>query len=123
MPVPLLKQGPFALAVLEPGLSDQGWEQLRQHLMAQCGAWNSQGVVVDLTQMDVIDSFAARTVRDLAAVLRLRGLETVLVGIQPDVAFAMVQLGLRLEGVPLALDLEGGLALLAERVAARRHHA
>lgn len=122
MPVPLLKQGPFVVAVLRAALTDHDWERLRQKLMEQSGAWRSQGVVVDLTQMDVIDSFAARTVRDLAAVLRLRGLETVLVGIQPDVAFAMVQLGLRLEGVPLALDLEEGLALLKARVGARRHH-
>ena len=99
MPVPLLKQGPYVIASLRAALSDSDWDLFRQRLMQQTGAWRSQGVVVDLTVMDVIDSFAARTVRDLVSMLRLRGVEAVIVGIQPEVAFAMVQLGLRMEGV------------------------
>src|SRR5437763_9139107 len=62
--------------------------------------------------MDVMDSFASRTLREIAHMIRLRGAETVIVGIQPEVAFAMVQLGLTLEGVGTALDLEEGLAYL-----------
>ncbi len=71
-------------------------------------SWTSQ-------DLDVMDSFATRTLRAIADAAHLRGAETVLVGIQPEVAFAMVQLGLtsRFEGVPTALDLEEGLALLA----------
>lgn len=122
MPVPLLKQGPYIVAALRAALTDQEWGLFRQRLMDRTGEWRSQGVVLDLTLMDVIDSFAARTVRDLAAMLRLRGVETVLAGIQPEVAFAMAQLGLRLEGVPVALDLEEGLELLRARVQGRRHH-
>ena len=64
--------------------------------------------------MDVMDSFASRTLREIAHMIRLRGAETVIVGIQPEVAFAMVQLGLTLEGVSTALDLEEGLAYLIE---------
>jgi len=60
----------------------------------------------------VMDSFATRTLRDITNVIRLRGAATVIVGIQPEVAFAMVQLGLTMEGVATALDLEEGLAHL-----------
>jgi rsbT antagonist protein RsbS len=68
-----------------------------------------------VTALDVMDSFASRTLRDLAHVIRLRGAETIIVGIQPEVAFTMVQMGLSLEGVTTALDLEEGLALLDQR--------
>ena len=76
------------------------------------GRFRSRGVIIDVTVLDVIDSFATRTLRAVAQMLKLRGAETVIVGIQPDVAFAMVQLGLTLEGVGTALDLEEGLAHL-----------
>jgi rsbT antagonist protein RsbS len=122
MPVPLLKQGPTVIASLRSALSDSDWELFRQKLVAQTGTWRSRGVVVDLTAMDVIDSYAARSVRDLVAILRLRGVEAVVVGIQPEVALAMVQLGLRLDGVRVAMDLEEGLEALALQLAARRHH-
>jgi rsbT antagonist protein RsbS len=69
-------------------------------------------VIVDVTAVDVMDSFACRTLRDVAMMIALRGAETVVVGIQPEVAFSMVQLGSTLEGVVTALDLEEGLAYL-----------
>jgi rsbT antagonist protein RsbS len=75
---------------------------------------------VDVTALNVLDSFAARTLRDLAYTARLRGAETVIVGIQPEVAFAMAQLGLTLEGVSAALDLEEGLEFLDRKVGAKR---
>jgi rsbT antagonist protein RsbS len=121
MPVPILKQGRTAIASLRSSLTDPEWELFRQRMIERTGEWRSTGSVIDLTQMDVIDSFAARSVRDMVAVLRLRGVETVVVGIQPEVAFAMVQLGLRLEGVAVALDLEEGLSALEERLRVRRH--
>lgn len=121
MPVPLLKQGRTVIASLRASLSDPDWELFREKLVRQSGAWRCNGAVIDLTAMDVIDSFAARSVRDLVAMLRLRGVEAVVVGIQPEVAFAMVQLGLRLDGVPVAMDLEEGLEALAARLRARRH--
>jgi len=73
-------------------------------------------VIVDVTALDVLDSFASRTLRDLAHMIRLRGAETVIVGIQPEVAFTMVRLGLTLEGVATALDLEEGLFYLNEKL-------
>ena len=67
-----------------------------------------------LTALDVLDSFATRTLRSIAYTAKLRGANAVVVGIQPDVAFAMVQLGLSLEGVATALDLEEGLAYIRD---------
>jgi rsbT antagonist protein RsbS len=86
--------------------------ELRDDLARQVGQFRARGVIVDVTVLDVMDSFAVRTLRHLAYMVRLRGAETVIVGIQPEVAFTMVQLGLTLEDVTTALDLEEGLALL-----------
>ena len=120
MEVPILKQGPFLLASVQSALLDTDLIQLRDALAAQVGHYRSRGVIVDVTALDVMDSFAARTLRDLAHMVRLRGAETVIVGIQPDVAFAMVQLGLVLEDVATALDLEEGLEYLTRRAGPQR---
>jgi rsbT antagonist protein RsbS len=80
------------------------------------GKFRSRGVIVDVTALDVLDSFASRTLRDIAHIIRLRGAETVIVGVQPEVAFAMVQLGITLEKVATALDLEEGLAFLDKKI-------
>jgi rsbT antagonist protein RsbS len=114
MRVPILKQGEYLIASIQSALSDQDFMQLRDDLAAQVGRYRSRGVVIDVTVLDVMDSFATRTLRDLAQSVRLRGAQTVIVGIQPDVAFAMVQLGLELGNVHTALDLEEGLTLLGQ---------
>lgn len=116
MPVPILKQGPYLIASVQSALTDADLLRLRDDLSAQVGRFRARGVIVDVTALDVMDSFAARTLRSIAHTAQLRGAETVIVGIQPDVAFAMVQLGLTLEGVETALDLEEGLAFLDRRV-------
>jgi len=112
MRVPILKQGDYVIASIQSALSDDDLVQLRDDLAAHVGRYRSKGVIVDVTVLDVMDSFATRTVRDLAQMVRLRGARTVIVGIQPEVAFAMVQLGLELGNVATALDLEEALALL-----------
>jgi rsbT antagonist protein RsbS len=84
-------------------------------LTEQVGTYRSRGVIVDVTALDVLDSFACRTLSDIASMIRLRGAQTVIVGIQPEVAFSMVQLGLKLEGVATALDLEEGLEYMKRR--------
>ena len=112
MEVPILKQGDVLIATLQAALTDDDLVHLRDALVARVGKFRSRGVIVDVTALDVMDSFAARTLRALAHMVKLRGAETVIVGIQPEVAFSMVQLGLTLEGVPTALDLEEGLSLL-----------
>ena len=116
MEVPLLKQGPYLIASVQAALSDADLLAMRKNLVEQVVKRRSRGVIVDVTSVDVVDSFATRMLRDIAHMIRLRGAETVIVGIQPDVAFAMVQLGLKLEGVTTALDLEEGLAYLNEKM-------
>ncbi|HEX2715980.1 MAG TPA: STAS domain-containing protein [Candidatus Acidoferrales bacterium] len=115
MEVPILKQGEFLIATVQAALTDADLLQLRRALAEQVVRFRSRGVIVDLTALDVMDSFASRTLRDMAQIIRLRGAETVIVGIQPEVAFAMVQLGLKLEEVATALDLEEGLAYLNQK--------
>jgi len=110
--VPILKQGAYLIASVQSALTDADLLELRNALVEMVGRYRSRGVIVDVTAMDVMDSFASRTLRDIAHMIRLRGAETVIVGIQPEVAFTMVQLGLTLEGVATALDLEEGLAFL-----------
>ncbi|HYS07026.1 MAG TPA: STAS domain-containing protein [Candidatus Dormibacteraeota bacterium] len=112
MAVPILKQGAYLIASVQSALTDADLLELRNALVEMVGRYRSRGVIVDVTAMDVMDSFASRTLRDIAHMIRLRGAETVIVGIQPEVAFTMVQLGLTLEGVATALDLEEGLAFL-----------
>ncbi|MBI4263457.1 MAG: STAS domain-containing protein [Acidobacteria bacterium] len=112
MPVPILRLDDVLVASIQAALTDQDLLQLRDDLSEKVGRFRARGVIVDVTALDVLDSFATRTVRGIAYTARLRGARTVVVGIQPDVAFAMVQLGLTLEGVATALDLDEGLALL-----------
>jgi rsbT antagonist protein RsbS len=112
MRVPILKQRSYLIASIQSSLSDTDVLQLREDLGEQVGRYRSRGVIVDVTTLDVMDSFVARSLRSIALMSRLRGADTVVVGIQPDVAFAMVQLGLTLEDVVCALDLEEGLAYL-----------
>jgi len=115
MPVPILKQSDILIACVQTALTDMDLVQLRDDLARMVGRARSRGIVIDVSALDVMDSFAARMLQGIARTMKLRGAETVIVGIQPDVAFAMVQLGLTLEDVALALDLEEGLELLDER--------
>src|SRR2546427_3246688 len=122
MRVPILKQSHYLIASIQSVLSDSDLLQLRDDLSKRVGQFRSRGVIIDVTVLDVIDSFATRTLRAIAHMLKLRGAETVIVGIQPDVAFAMVQLGLTLEGVGTALDLEEGLAYLDQHTKRNVEH-
>ena len=112
MRVPILKQGDYVIASIQSALTDDDLLYLREGLTSHVGRYRSKGVIVDVTALDVMDSFATRTVRDLAQMVRLRGAKTIIVGIQPEVAFAMVQLGLELGDVGTALDLEEALEWL-----------
>jgi len=112
MEVPILKQGNYLIATIQAALTDADLAQLRDALVTRVARFRSLGVILDVTVLDVMDSYATRTVRDITYMIRLRGAETVIVGIQPEVAFAMVQLGTKLEGVATALDLEEGLLYL-----------
>lgn len=115
MEVPILKQGQYLIASVQSALTDADLMHLREAIAEKVGRYRSRAVIVDVTALDVMDSFAVRTLRDIAHMTKLRGAETVIVGIQPEVAFAMVQLGLALKNIPTALDLEEGLAYLDSR--------
>ncbi len=112
MQVPILKQGQYLIASVQSALSDADLLRLRDDLAGRVGKFRSHGVIIDVTVLDVMDSFAVRTLRSVAQIVKMRGARTVIVGIQPEVAFAMVQLGLSLPDVTTALDLEEGLAFL-----------
>src|SRR6185312_11999587 len=120
MAVPILKQGTILIASVQAALSDSDTEQLRQDLMEQVSRFRAHGIIVDVTAIDVMDSFAARSLQTIAHMTRLRGADTVIVGLQPEVAFAMVQLGLVFEHMQTALDLEEGLALLNRKLEPRK---
>jgi rsbT antagonist protein RsbS len=120
MPVPILKQGAILIASVQAALTDSDTERLRQDLMDRVSHFRAQGIIVDVTSIDVMDSFAARSLRTIAHMTRLRGADTVIVGLQPEVAFAMVQLGLVFDDMYTALDLEEGLALLNRQLALRK---
>ena len=121
MPVPILKQGSYLIASIQSALSDTEVLELRDDLADRIGRFRSRGIIIDVAALDVIDSFVARSLRNIARTASLRGAATVIVGIQPDVAVAMVQFRLNLEPLQTALDLEEALELL-DRNTRRREH-
>ncbi|MDN5865446.1 MAG: STAS domain-containing protein [Gammaproteobacteria bacterium] len=102
----------YLVATVQTTLVDQDFITLRDRLVSQVGNSRCTGVVLDVSELDVLDSFCVRTLSDMARMIRLRGADMLIVGIQPGVAFSMAQLGLDLDGVPTALDLDEGLAYL-----------
>jgi rsbT antagonist protein RsbS len=112
MDVPILKQGPYLIATVQSALSDADLVKLREAIVADVGRHRSRGVILDVTALDVLDSFATDTLSEMAHMTRLRGARTVVVGISPDVAYAMAHMGLTLDGIYAALDLEEGLEYL-----------
>lgn len=116
MRVPILKEGNYLIASIQSSLSDNELLQLMEDLIVQVQKVRAKGVIIDVTVLDIMDSFATRTLRDIANMIRLRGATTVIVGIQPEVAFAMVQLGLNLGDILTALDLDEGISLLNDIV-------
>jgi rsbT antagonist protein RsbS len=110
--VSILTQGRYLIASIHTALDDGQLVRFRRDLLEQIGQQRSRGVIIDVAALDVIDSFACHTLRTITEVARLRGAETVVVGIQPDVALAMVRLGVSAESLTTALDLEEGMARL-----------
>ena len=88
MQVPILKQGPYLIATVQSALTDADLVGLRDAIVERVGRHRARGVIIDVTSLDVMDSFATGTLRDVAHMTRLRGARTVIVGIQPDVAYA-----------------------------------
>jgi rsbT antagonist protein RsbS len=105
---------------VQAALTESDTVRLRQDPMERVSRFRAQGIIFDVTAIDVMDSYATRSLRTVAHMTRLRGADTVIVGLQPEVAFSMVQLGLAFEGMHTALDLEEGLALLNRQLAPRK---
>jgi rsbT antagonist protein RsbS len=113
MSVAILRQGDYLIASIQGDLTDSQVMALRDDLSERVGNYRARGIVVDVAALDVIDSFVARSLRSIALTAKLRGAETVIVGVQPEVAIAMVQFDLNLEPLRTALDLDEALVLLA----------
>jgi rsbT antagonist protein RsbS len=112
MSVAILRQGDYVIASIQSDLSDAQVAELRHDLAERVGRWRARGIIVDVAALDVIDSFVARALRSIVLTARLRGAETVIVGIPPDVAIAMVQFRLNLHPLRVALDLDEARELL-----------
>jgi rsbT antagonist protein RsbS len=110
--VAILRQGDVLIASIQSDLTDREVVGLRDELVERVGRERARGIVVDVAAMDVIDSFVARSLRAIALTARLRGARTIVVGIQPEVAIAMVHFRLNLEPLQAALDLDEALAVL-----------
>ncbi len=109
--VSILRQGDFLIASIHAALDDTELVRFQEDVIDQIGQFRAHGVIIDVAALDVLDSYGSKALRDLAHMARLRGAATVIVGIQPDVAYSVVQLGMDLD-IRTALDLEQGLNLL-----------
>jgi len=109
--VSILRQGDFLIASIHAALDDTELVRFQEDVIRRIGELRARGVIIDIAALDVLDSFGSSCLRDLAVMARLRGAVTVIVGIQPDVAFAIVKLGMTID-IYTALDLEEGLDLL-----------
>lgn len=112
LPASILSQGPNLIVSIHASLDDEQLVRLQRDLLERVGRDRSRGILIDVAALDVLDSFAARTLADLAYMAQLRGARTVVVGITPDVAMALVRLGVRIPRTQTALDLEEGLEWL-----------
>ena len=112
MSVLISRQGDYLIASVVSDLSDSQVSALRAELMDRAGDLRARGIIVDVGGLDVIDSFVARSLRSIALTMRLRGAETVVVGIHPEVAIAMVQFDLDLDPIHAALDIDEAFLLL-----------
>jgi rsbT antagonist protein RsbS len=117
--LPILRIGENLLVSIQVDLDDQTVLNLQDDLADQVVKHGARGVVIDITAAEIVDSFVGRMLATIASISRLLDAETVVVGMRPAVAITLVELGLSLGGVRTALNLEQGLAILAERSTAR----
>ena len=115
MAVPILRQGEYLIATVQSAMTDTEALRLRDDLVRQVGQYRARGIIVDLTALDLMDSFAARSLRTISLMTRQRQADSLVVAEQPEVALAMVLQGLTFEDVHTALDLEEGLRFLDAR--------
>ena len=110
--IPILKMGKFLLVSIQIDMDDRTAMTLQDDLTGQIVKHRAKGVLIDISSLDVVDSFIGRMLANTAAMARILDAETVVVGMQPSVAITLVELGLSLKGVRSALNVERGMELL-----------
>ena len=115
--IPILKMGRLLLVTIQVDMHDRLALQLQDDLTTRIVADHAHGVLIDISTLEVVDSFIGRMISNIAAMARVLDADTVVVGMQPAVAITLVELGLSLEGVRTALNVDKGIALLRERMA------
>src|ERR687898_1474029 len=115
--IPILKMGRLLLVTIQVDMHDRLALQLQDDLTTRIVADHAHGVLIDISTLEVVDSFIGRMIANIAAMARVLDADTVVVGMQPAVAITLVELGLSLEGVRTALNVDKGIAMLRERTA------
>jgi rsbT antagonist protein RsbS len=115
--IPILRVGELLLVTIQVDMHDRLVMRLQDDLTESIVANRSRGVLIDISALDIVDSFIGRMINNTAAMARVLDAQTVVVGMQPAVAITLVELGLSLQGVQTALNVERGMALLAKRTA------
>jgi rsbT antagonist protein RsbS len=110
--IPILKLRDFLLVTIQVDMHDRLAMQLQDDLTARISETGARGVLMDISSLDIVDSFIGRMIANIAAMARVLDAETVVVGMQPAVAITLVELGLTLPGVRTALNVDKGMALL-----------
>lgn len=118
--IPILQMGDFLLVTIQVDMHDRLALQLQDDLTERVSATGARGVLIDISALDVVDSFIGRMVANIAGMARVLDAQTVVTGMQPAVAITLVELGLTLSGVRTALNIDKGMALLREALAAER---
>ncbi|GIZ50462.1 STAS domain-containing protein [Noviherbaspirillum aridicola] len=113
--IPILRMGDLLLVTIQVDMHDRLVMTLQDDLTERIVRYRARGVLIDISALDIVDSFIGRMINNTAAMARVLDATTVVVGMQPAVAITLVELGLSLQGVRTALDVERGMALLAGR--------
>jgi len=113
--IPVLKMGEFLLVTIQVDMHDQLAMTLQDDITDRVVKYRARGVLIDISSLDIVDSFIGRMIANIAAMSHVLDAETVVVGMQPAVAITLVELGLSLPGVRTALNVEKGMQLLSER--------
>jgi rsbT antagonist protein RsbS len=114
--IPILRMGEFLLVTIQIDMHDQLALKLQDDLSIAIQKYATKGVLIDISSLEMVDSFIGRMVADISGVGKILGAETILVGMQPAVAITLVELGLSLPGVATALNVERGMALLRRKI-------
>jgi rsbT antagonist protein RsbS len=117
--IPILKMGDYLLVTIQVDMDDRIAMALQEDLTERIVSARAKGVLMDISALDMVDSFIGRMIGDIAAVSRVLDAETVVVGMRPAVAITLVELGLSLAGVRTALNVERGMELLRRGLEAR----